>query len=143
MACSKLVHAANSSPIFRRKYLLTKAEQSFYEILREIARDQFVFAKVRLADLIDADDRHRCWQANFNRVRGKHIDFVVCDSLFRPRVAVELDDASHEREDRRERDYVVDRLFDAVRLPLARFPVRKKYDHDEIRHVLLTKLNFS
>jgi len=127
-------------PYFRRRYLLSAAERSFYDILRDIARNHVVFAKVRLADVIDADDRHKYWQANFNRVRAKHIDFVICDSLFRPKMAVELDDASHRRPDRRERDYVVDRLFEAVRLPLARFPARRRYDHDHIRRMLLAKL---
>jgi uncharacterized protein DUF2726 len=127
-------------PYFRRGFLLSKAEQSFFEILRNVALDHIVFAKVRLADLVEADERHRSWQANFNRVRSKHIDFVICDLLFRPVVAVELDDKSHLLPHRRERDEVVDRLFAAVDLPLARFSVRSRYNPDEVRRVLLAKL---
>jgi hypothetical protein len=126
-------------PYFRRGFLLSKAEQSFFEILRNIALDHIVFAKVRLADLVAADERHR--YCHFNRVRSKHIDFVICDLLFRPVVAVELDDKSHRLPHRRERDEMVDRLFAAVRLPLARFSVRSRYNQDDIRRVLLPKLD--
>jgi hypothetical protein len=127
-------------PYFRRRYLLTKAESRFYDTLRRVVRDHIIFAKVRLADLVDADDRHRYWQANFNRVCSKHIDFVVCDSFFRPVIAVELDDSSHQREDRRKRDEDVDRVLQGVSLPLLRVFVRKAYDPDLISRLLLTKL---
>ena len=127
-------------PYFRRRYLLTKSESRFYDILRRIVRDHVVFAKVRLADVVDADDRHRYWQANFNRVCSKHLDFLVCDSLFRPLIAIELDDPSHRRQDRRKRDDDVDRLLEAVSLPLLRVFVRKTYDSDLIARLLLMKL---
>jgi hypothetical protein len=91
-------------PYFRRRYLLTNSERHFYEMLRGVVRDHLILAKVRLADLVDADERHPRWQANFNRVCSKHIAFVICDALFRPIIAVELDGSSHEREDRRKRD---------------------------------------
>lgn len=128
-------------PYFRRGLLLSKAEQSFFEILRNVALDHIVFAKVRLADLVEADERHRYRQADFNRVRSKQIDFVICDLLFRPVVAIELDVKSHRLLHRRERDEMVDRLFEAVHLPLARFSVRSGYNRDDVRRVLLPKLN--
>jgi len=120
--------------------LLTKSESRFYDTLRRVVRDHVVFAKVRLADVVDADDRHRHWQANFNRVCSKHLDFVVCDSLFRPVIAIELDDSSHQRQDRRKRDDDVDRLLEAVSLPLLRIFVRKTYDPDLISRLLLMKV---
>jgi Protein of unknown function (DUF2726) len=127
-------------PYFRRRYLLTSAEQAFYKTLREIVGDFLILPKVRLADLIDADDRHKYWQANFNRVKSKHIDFVLCDSKTKPLIAIELDDPSHEREDRRNRDNDVDRLFAAVSFPLLRVRVQERYEPGELSRQLLTKL---
>ena len=69
-------------------------------MLREIFGDCVVLAKVRLADLIEANERHPQWQANFNRIRSKHVDFVLCDNWLRPLLAIELDDSSHKRIDR-------------------------------------------
>jgi Protein of unknown function (DUF2726) len=127
-------------PYFRRGFLLSKAEQSFFEILRNVALDHIVFAKVKLADLVAADERHDYWQANFNRVCSKHVDFVVCDLLFRPVVAIELDDKSHRLPHRRKRDEEVAKLLEEVRLPLARFSVRSRYNQDDVRRALLAKL---
>ena len=130
-------------PYFRRKHLLTPTELSFYEVLRRVVYDYVVFAKVRLADLIDANERHQSWQANFNRIRSKHIDFVICDDDSRPLLAVELDDKSHERPDRVARDHDVDHLFDAVSFPLVRVPVEAEYDFDRLRALLVPALKTS
>jgi Protein of unknown function (DUF2726) len=56
------------TPFYRREHLLTKNELCFYEVLRSAMYEYVVFAKVRLADLIEADERHRHWRANFNRI---------------------------------------------------------------------------
>jgi Protein of unknown function (DUF2726) len=120
--------------------LLTKSERSFYDILCALVCDHLVFAKVRLADLVDANEEHPYWQANFNRVCSKHIDFVVCDTELKPLVAVELDGSSHQRPDRQQRDHQVDRILELARLPLLRVFTRKTYDPDLIRRLLLAKL---
>ena len=116
------------------------SEQRFYDMLRRVVRDHVIFAKVGLADLVDARKQHRHWQANFNRICSKHIDFVVCDSLFRPIIAVELDGVSHQRDDRRKRDGDVDRILHSASLPLLRVFVRKDYDPGLISRLLLGKL---
>jgi hypothetical protein len=126
-------------PYFRRPFLLTKAEQRFYEILRDIVHGHTVFAKVRLADLIDAHEWHYDHDTNFYRVCAKHIDFLICDAASRPRVAVELDDASHQRPERKARDREFDQLFKAVCFPLLRVRVQRHYDVADIARRLLTK----
>jgi very-short-patch-repair endonuclease len=87
-----------------------------------------VFAKVRLADLCQDLDR---WAdtAAFNQVSSKHVDFVLCDAVtFRPVLAVELDDRSHLRANRRDRDALVDRVFHTMGLGVYRQWVRRSYD---------------
>jgi hypothetical protein len=127
-------------PFLRRKYLLSRAEKSLYDILRRIIGRKVVFAKVRLADLIEADKRHRLWQANFRRVCSKHIDFAICDAALCPIIAVELDDSSHQLPDRKARDRDVDRILQIASLPILRIPVQRNYDHGEIERQLLAKL---
>ena len=123
----------NMRPFSRRKHLLSKNELSFYEILRSAMYDYVVFAKVRLADLIEADEGHRHWQANFDRINAKHIDFVICDDESKPVVAIEVDDKSHDRADGGARDPEVDQLFQAVGFPLIRVPAQSTYDFAQIR----------
>src|SRR5437868_10188336 len=127
-------------PFIRRKYLLTRAEKSFYNVLRKVVAPHAVLAKVRLADLIESDKRHRLWRANFNRICAKHIDFVVCDAALAPIIAVELDDSSHCLPDRAERDRDVNRILEIASLPILRVPVRRTYDEQEIAGQILAKI---
>jgi len=122
----------------RRKALLTKNELSFYEVLRSAMYDYVVFAKVRLADLIDADERHRKGQTN--EIRTKHIDFVICDDDSKPLIAIEVDDKSDDRSDRAARDPDVDRLFQAVGLQLIRVPAQSTYDFEQVRKLVTAGL---
>jgi hypothetical protein len=128
-------------PFFRREYLLTKAEKSFYEILRAVVAPHAVLAKVRLADLVEADERHLLRKSNFDHIKSRHIDFVICDRALSPIIAVELDDSSHQRPDRVARDRDVNRILEIASLPLLRVPVRPAYDEAEITKQLLAKLH--
>lgn len=85
--------------------------------------------KVGLGDLFFAETGDRQKNRAFtNRIDRKHVDFVLCDpQTLRPLVAVELDDRSHEREDRQKRDALVEGVFAAAGLPLVRVPVRSAY----------------
>jgi len=127
-------------PFFRRKYLLTLSERRFFDVLRSVVGSNFIFAKVRLADLVEADERHLRRKSNFDHIKSKHIDFVICDSDLSPRIALELDDTSHQRPDRRARDKDVDRILQIAELPILRVPVRRSYDPAVIANQLLAKL---
>ncbi len=69
----------------------------------------------------------------FSRIAQKHLDFLVCDSVtMKPLLGIELDDSSHKRDDRQERDDFVDRVFEAAGLPLLRLPVQREYNTREV-----------
>src|SRR5690606_27410259 len=62
------------------------------------------------------------------RINQKHVDFLLCDAAsMRPLVGIELDDSSHERSDRKQRDKTVDGVFKAGGLPLLHMPVGRGY----------------
>jgi hypothetical protein len=109
--------------------LLTASEKAFYVALMLAAGRRYaVFAKVRLADLCQDLDR---WAdtAAFNQVSSKHVDFVLCDArTYRPVLAIELDDRSHLRANRRDRDAVVDGIYRTMGLGVFRQWVRRSYD---------------
>ncbi len=109
--------------------LLTPSEAAFYSaLLLAAGRRYVVFAKVRLADLCQDLDRWADTRA-FNKVSSKHVDFVLCDpTTFRPVLAVELDDRSHLRANRRSRDALVDGIFRTMGLGVYRQWVRHSYD---------------
>lgn len=118
--------------------MLSRAERTFFEVLCRAAGDRFyVCPKVRLADVVSVPAGAYRWQARFNRIAMKHLDFVLCSrSSLSPLLAVELDDCSHERPDRRARDEFVNAALQAAGLPLERVPVRRGYTTSELEHMI-------
>jgi len=104
----------------KRPYLLTQNELAFYKSLLPVANANklIVCPKVRLADLIEPI-KGKNFQAGFNKIRSKHIDFVLCDpGNLKPVLALELDDRSHDRPDRQARDQFVDNALSGAGLPI-------------------------
>ncbi len=119
--------------------LLTPAELKFYRTLKEVSEDLVIFAKVRVADILNVDSKKAkgSYLKFFNRIARKHVDFLLCDpDTLKPVVAIELDDRSHERSERVERDRFLDRAFKMANLPLIRVKVRAKYDKNEIKELI-------
>jgi Protein of unknown function (DUF2726) len=115
--------------------LLTPAEQLFYRSLdAAIAGRLQILCKVRLADLFqvagnDPKERHRL----FRKIAAKHIDFLLVEpERLEPILAIELDDSSHNRSDRRERDQFLDELFGIVDFPLLRVKAASSYSPRQI-----------
>lgn len=116
-----------------RDDFLSRAEQSFFHVLRDaVATEYLIFPKVGLADLVyppRQEGQFGAWQ----RINRKHVDFVLCDPLtLRPRAALELDDRSHRRPDRLERDAFVEQVFADASLPLIRIPAQRTYHRQTI-----------
>jgi len=123
-------------PYVLRPSLFSPAERTFLGCLDSVLPPEIrVFAKVRLADLFEVKrtpDRS-AWQSAFNKINSKHVDFVLCRSSdLHPLLVIELDDKSHAREDRRQRDALIESLFAASSLALIRFKVQRAYQPEEI-----------
>lgn len=116
-------------------YLLSKVERTFFGALQGQLNGKFViFSKVRLADIVKpvAVDGPSWWTA-FNQLSSKHIDFVVCEPASLSLVCcIELDDASHDRDERKGREGFVDECLAAAGIPLLRFPASKGCSPAEI-----------
>jgi hypothetical protein len=121
--------APEDLPYRLRDDFLSPAELSFYKVLLLATRDQFaVCAKVNLLDVFFVARPHEN-QGFRNKISSKHVDFLLCHpETLRPLVGFELDDPSHRKADRQERDTFVESVFEAAGLPLLRFPVRSVYD---------------
>lgn len=131
----------DSNPIdlmTKKQNLMTPAELAFFAVLEPIVRSScMVSSKVRLADLFEVR-QERGQQAAFNKIRSKHIDFVLTEpGSSRILCGIELDDSSHNRPERVERDDFVNELFAAQQLPLLRVPVAWTYYPQGLRSELL------
>lgn len=69
---------------------------------------------MRLLDLLEPAKGNTKYKTYFYKVQAKHVDFVILDEKLVARCVVELDDASHDAEDRKKRDEFVDEVLKSV-----------------------------
>ena len=117
--------------------LLSPAERSFFGVLQlVVGKDYLIFPKVRLADIVQpvANPSKSGWQSAFNRICGKHVDFVLCHPTTLAVIGViELDDKTHQRFERGIRDDLVDSALKDAGLRVMRMAARSAYSPDDIR----------
>lgn len=127
----------------RKEFLISRAEHEFFDILVEVLGDQYyVFTQVHLPTILDHKIRNgQKWNGAFSHINGKSVDFVICDKVYiKPLLAIELDDRSHEREDRIERDSIVEQMLKDANMPLLRFPNNGSFNKEEIKKLILENL---
>ncbi|MCL2605241.1 MAG: DUF2726 domain-containing protein [Defluviitaleaceae bacterium] len=110
-------------PYALNKSLLTNREKDFFQTLRPIAEQYgfYVVIKPRVADFVHVTlkqyHKGSGFQTHFNKIKAKHVDFLLCDpSSLRPVAAFELDDSTHNKSSRKQRDSFVDHVYDVVGL---------------------------
>lgn len=104
------------SNCYQAKYLLTKNEWYEYKKLKQVAaaHDLQVLPKVRMLDIIEPRKGEKDYKILLAKIKSKHIDFLICDQDARIKGVVELDDNSHNRGDRQNRDNFVDEILTSV-----------------------------
>lgn len=100
-------------PYEMNETILTERERSFYRILRPIADklELQICPKVRVADIVSIKKGTRDWQKWFNKIRSKHVDFLLCDYDMNIVLIIELDDRSHETERAKKNDALKNAIF--------------------------------
>lgn len=131
-------------PYVLQNNFLSPSELAFFNVLRAVVdkREAVLCTKVRLSDIfrVKKSDR-RGLRIYANKIDRKHVDFLVCDlATMRPLMGIELDDKSHQRRDRQERDAFVDQVFKAASLPLLHVPVKGSYAVTELEAQLASFL---
>lgn len=124
----------NYSKIYTPKWMFTMNEKPAYFKLKQIAEPlgYTVFAKVRLFDLVEPrykGEKNNKW---LWKIQAKHCDFVLVDRKLVARVVVELDDSSHDRDNRKARDEFVDAVLKSCGYKV----IHTREVTDEIRELL-------
>ena len=120
---------------FIKKNLMTPTEEGFYKVLKEALPEYTVFVQVGLSRLIDVK-KGNDYQQWFNRVSRMSVDYVLVDEKLRTVAAIELDDASHNTKQAKERDARKNKALAAAKIRLIRWHVKKMPDANEIRKAL-------
>ncbi|MCK7485399.1 MAG: DUF2726 domain-containing protein [Bacillus subtilis] len=125
---------------------ISPAELNFFFNLKAVVGDLVhIFSKVKLSDLFYAKTgdvgKNRSYT---NKIDRKHVDFLLCDpKTLKPILGIELDDKSHQRVDRQERDDFVNNVFQAAKLPVIHISVQRSYSQSELKSKLAAYLSGS
>jgi hypothetical protein len=144
-ARQKVPNASAPDSYDSRASLLTPAERSFLGVIEPLLPSEVrVCPKVRLEDFLSVKKGlgRAGNQAARNRINRKHVDFLIVQTTdFKPIAAIELDDKSHDADDRKARDAFVDTAFASAGLPLLHVAAAATYNPADIRAKIGTLLN--
>lgn len=118
---------------------MSPAEHNFFFNLKAVVGDSaYIFSKVKLSDLFYAKTGdYGKNRSHTNRIDRKHVDFLLCDAkTLQPILGIELDDKSHQRTDRQERDDFVNHVFETAKLPLMHISVQHGYSQSQLKNQL-------
>ena len=123
-----------------RKTLLTKAEINFLQTLEKtIPENLRITCKCRMEDIMYAKKGNE-YQKTRNRIKSRHVDFVVYDpQTGYTIVAIELDDKSHEN--RQMQDNIKNIAMKSAGIPFFRQKVQKEYSTEEIKRKIYEACN--
>lgn len=111
-------------PYSVKKTIMSGHERLLFESLRYTFGSNYdVYPQVNLDKIFRVERQSGKYYLGWLRkINQKSVDFlVVRRNTQSPILAIELDDSTHEFEDRRDRDEFVGRLFDRNNFPLVRF----------------------
>lgn len=113
----------------KNEYLLTKNELKFYRILKQITNklNYSLFCQVSLYQIV----KNKSFK-DFNKIKSKSIDFVITQENCKILLCIELDDKTHQKQKRIERDNFLDTLFKDLEIKLLRIPVQNYYNIEKI-----------
>lgn len=120
---------------YEKRKILTDAEQSFYQKLKELVADRYyIFPQIHLASLLTVKAQGRNWKRLFNKVIQKSVDFVLVDKLtFETKLIIELDDYMHSRKNRIDRDNFVDKSLKSADIAILHI---KDHNLEELKSKL-------
>lgn len=119
-------------PYMQKQHFFSRSEQEFLRSLNAAIDHQrfVVFPKVRLADFIEVTVSGSEYQSWWNKIRSKHIDFLIWDiEQSKIVLAIELDGKSHDSEKMIARDKFVDKLYETVWMKLERVKVGESFEN--------------
>lgn len=123
--------------------IMTVSEQAFYKTLSTaIGQEYLIFAQVRLSALVNHKVQNgQFWKAALAHINQKSVDYVLVDrETLATKLVIELDDKSHEREDRMSRDTEVERILKDASVPLLRVQHRATFEPSDLGNQIRTTL---
>ena len=128
---------------YAKSYVMTSRENECFKILNEVFSSKwFVIPQVHLSALLDYRVKGQNWNAAFRHINGKSVDFVLIGKeSFKVICAIEIDDSTHNKPERKERDVEIERIFNQARIPLARISKFESMTKPELAKAITDVIN--
>ncbi|QJD30828.1 DUF2726 domain-containing protein [Methylococcus geothermalis] len=121
---------------FYAKKPLSQPEQVLYFRLTRALPEHIVLAQVQLSRLLGVKKGNN-YQAWLNRINRMSADFVVCNKDSSIVAVIELDDATHQKEDRQAADAKKDKALSSAGIRIVRWQAKAIPDIAAIRSTIM------
>jgi len=121
---------------FYAKKPLSQPEQILYFRLIQALPEHIVLAQVQLSRLLGVKKGNN-YQAWFNRINRMSVDFVVCNKDSSIVAVIELDDATHQKADRKAADAKKDKAITSAEVRIVRWQAKDIPDIATIQSTLM------
>lgn len=121
--------------------IVTPVEKWMYNVIQsELPENFLITPKIGMKDFIDIK-KGKDFMRHFTHIAQKHIDFLICEKdTLSPVLGIEIDDSSHQKESRRDRDQSVDEIYNAIGLKVLHIPTKIK--EGALRNAIKNELCF-
>ena len=121
----------------KKEYLMTRNELKFYKQLKKITDklDLTIIAQDSLYQIIKNKE-----YKDFNKIKSKSIDFVITENNGKIKLCIELDDSSHNKNNRIKRDNFINEIFKQTNINLLRIPVQAFYNLETLENKIKEQL---
>lgn len=122
---------------FYAKKPLSQPEQILYFRLVQALPEHIILAQVQLSRLLGVKKGNN-YQAWSNRINRMSADFVVCNKDSSIVAVIELDDATHQREDRQTADAKKDKALASADVRIVRWQAKSLPDIATIQTIVMS-----
>ena len=122
-------------PLEAKRHLLSERERALCQRLVDALPEHIILAQVQLLQILEFRGGRRPFEI-FNRISQLSVDFLLVNSDTSIVAAIELDDATHARADRRQADARKSHALRSAGVPLIRWNAKALPDTAAIRAAL-------
>lgn len=115
---------------------MTKTELIFCKKLKSIT-DRYnliIIPQIQLQKIFKVYNKKDI--SSFNKIKAKSIDFAIVDENYNYKIFIELDDYTHNRNNRIKRDIFINELFKKYNYKLLRIKVQNNYNLEELENII-------
>lgn len=124
----------------KKDYVMTQTELIFYRELKKVTEklELSIFPQVNLERIVNVKNNNK---ADRNRIKSRSIDYTIVNNKNCKIICcIELDDYTHNYQNRIKRDNFINELFVSVGIKLHRIKVNNIYNLEELEHIIKESL---